>query len=67
MTVFSFVPADSSQVNDFSGDLKVFFDYLADEQGYDEGQYLISAGGGSETFEGSDAVFTTTGYSISIA
>lgn len=67
MTVFSFVSADGSQVNDFSGDLKAFFDFLVEDQGYDEAQYLISAGGGSETFEGSDAVFTTTGYSISIA
>ena len=67
MTVISFVPSDGSQVTNFSGDLKDFFDFLASEQGYDESQYLVSAGGGTETFEGSDAVFTTSGYSIDIA
>lgn len=64
MTVFSFVA--TSTVNDFSGDMKDFFDYLAESQNYDESQYLLSAGAGTEPFTGSDAVFTTSAYSISV-
>lgn len=64
MTVFSFVA--TSTVNDFSGDMKDFFDYLAENQDYDESQYLLSAGAGTEPFTGSDAVFTTSEYSIAV-
>jgi xyloglucan-specific endo-beta-1,4-glucanase len=64
MTVFSFVA--TSTVNDFSGDLKEFFDYLVENQSYDDSQYLLSAGAGTEPFTGSDTVFTTSAYSISI-
>lgn len=64
MTVFSFLA--TSTVNDFSGDMLDFFDYLAENQGYDTSQYLLSAGAGTEPFTGSDAVFTTSGYSISV-
>jgi len=67
MTVFSFVPANNGgNVNNFSGDLIDFVDYLVDEQSFNESQYLISAGAGTEPFEGVDAVFTTSAYSITI-
>lgn len=64
MTVFSFLATGT--VNDFSGDIKDFFDYLSGSQGYDDGQYLLSAGAGTEPFTGSNAVFTTSEYSIVI-
>lgn len=65
MTVYSFV-ADS-QVDDFSGDLLDFFDYLVQEQGFSTSQYLISAGAGTEAFSGSDVTFTTSKYSLTVA
>jgi xyloglucan-specific endo-beta-1,4-glucanase len=34
MKVFSFIPADGSWKFTFSADLKVFFNYLAQSQGY---------------------------------
>lgn len=43
-TVFSFL-ADS-QVNDFSGDIMDFFDYLTSNEGLPDSQYLISVGAG---------------------
>lgn len=64
MTVLSFVAP--SNVQDFSGDLMDFFDFLVEDQGFDTSQYLKSAGAGSEPFEGTNAVFTTSAYSISI-
>ncbi|OIW28012.1 family 12 glycosyl hydrolase [Coniochaeta ligniaria NRRL 30616] len=64
MTVFSFV-ASSSQTG-FSGDLKNFLSYLASNQGMSSSQCLYSIGAGSETFTGSNAVFKTTGYSVSV-
>lgn len=65
--MFSFLPADGSQVTDFSGDMKDFFDYLISSQSFDGSQYLVSAGAGTEAFTGSDAVFTTTAYSLTVA
>ncbi|KAF7193169.1 putative xyloglucan-specific endo-beta-1,4-glucanase A [Pseudocercospora fuligena] len=65
MTVYSFVA--SSTANTFDGDLKDFFDYLVSNQGFSESQYLISAGAGTEAFEGSDVIFTTSKYSISVS
>lgn len=65
MTVFSFV-ATSSQTS-FSGDLKTFLTYLTTNQGMSTSQCLYSIGAGSETFSGSNAVFTTSGYSASVS
>lgn len=65
MTVFSFLP--TSQITSFSGDLKVFFDYLVSNQGLSKSQYLISAGAGTEAFTGKDAVFTVSDFSVVIA
>lgn len=64
MTVFSFVA--SEEVNSFEADIVEFFDYLVQEQGYNDSQFLISAGAGTEPFEGTNAVFTTTKYSYAI-
>lgn len=64
--VFSFV-ATSSQEN-FSGDLKDFLDYLSNNQGVPTSQYLQDnqIGAGTEPFSGSDAVLSTSAYSVSV-
>ncbi|VUC37166.1 unnamed protein product [Clonostachys rosea] len=65
MTVFSFV-ASSSQTN-YSGDLNDFLKYLTSSQGYPSSQCLYSIGAGTEPFTGTNAVFSTTGYSASLS
>jgi xyloglucan-specific endo-beta-1,4-glucanase len=50
MTVFSFVA--SSEVTKFSGDIKSFFTYLTNSQGFPASQFLLSLGAGSEPFTG---------------
>ncbi|KAF4550681.1 Endoglucanase cel12C-like protein [Elsinoe fawcettii] len=62
MTVFSFV-ADGN-VGSFNADLKVFVDYLTKSQGLPTSQVLQSVGAGTEPFVGSNAVFTTSSYSL---
>ncbi|KAI1354365.1 family 12 glycosyl hydrolase [Xylaria sp. FL0043] len=64
MHVFSFVA--QSQVTKFSGDLMDFFDYLTTNNGMSKSQYVTSIGAGTEPFVGSNAVLTTTGYSITV-
>ncbi|KAI1359499.1 family 12 glycosyl hydrolase [Xylaria arbuscula] len=64
MHVFSFVAA--SQVTNFSGDLLGFFSYLSTNNGLSTSQYVTSIGAGTEPFVGSNAVLTTTGYSIAV-
>ncbi|KAJ2892908.1 endoglucanase [Zalerion maritima] len=65
MKVYSFV-AQSDQP-DFSGDLLDFFDYLVDSQGYSDSQCIYSIGAGTEPFTGSDAVLSTSGYSVTVS
>lgn len=65
MTVYSFVAP--SQVTSFSGDLKDFYAWLVSNDGFSESQYLLSAGAGTEAFEGTDATFTTSAYSLTIS
>ncbi|KAI0200652.1 family 12 glycosyl hydrolase [Astrocystis sublimbata] len=64
MHVFSFVA--SSQVTSFSGDLKAFLSYLTSNHGLSANQYVTSIGAGTEPFVGSNAVLTTTAYSVSV-
>lgn len=64
-TVFSFLPA-SVQIADFNGDVNAFFQYLSQNQGLSSSQYLISLGAGTEPTSGSNAKFTTSGYSVVI-
>jgi len=64
MKVYSFVATSSA--TSFSGDLKAFFTYLSTSQGYPTSQYLLSIGAGSEPFTGSNAVLTTSAYSVVI-
>ncbi|KAI7115445.1 hypothetical protein KC352_g34343, partial [Hortaea werneckii] len=63
-TVYSFLPSDS--INSFSGDVYEFFTYLINDQGFDESQYLVSAGAGTEAFVGQNAEFTVSAYSLEI-
>jgi xyloglucan-specific endo-beta-1,4-glucanase len=65
MTVFSFVA--SSQQKNYSGDLNNFVKYLTSSQGYPGSQCVYSIGAGTEPFTGSNAKFTTTGYSVSLS
>ncbi|TGO14886.1 hypothetical protein BTUL_0047g00480 [Botrytis tulipae] len=62
--VYSFVA--SSTVNKFSGDLKTFLTYLTSSQGYPASQFLTTIQAGTEPFTGSNAVFKTTAYSVSL-
>lgn len=64
MNVFSFVA--KSNVENFSGDLVDFTSYLTSEQGVSASQILTSVGAGTEPFTGSDAVFTTSKYSVAV-
>ncbi|KAI7691729.1 hypothetical protein KC353_g18963, partial [Hortaea werneckii] len=63
-TVYSFLPSDS--INSFSGDMYEFFTYLINNQEFDESQYLVSAGAGTEAFVGQNAEFTVSAYSLEI-
>jgi xyloglucan-specific endo-beta-1,4-glucanase len=64
-TTFSFV-ATSNQQN-FSSDLNDFIQYLVKNQGIPGSQILQSIGAGTEPFTGSNAVLTTSSYSVSIS
>ena len=65
MTVYSFVA--TSEITSFSGDLVDFFDYLESNEGVSAtSNYLQSVGAGTEPFTGSNAVFTTSAYSITV-
>lgn len=64
MHVFSFVA--SSQVTNFSGDLKAFLTYLTSNRGMSTSQYVNSIGAGTEPFVGSNAVLTTSAYSVAV-
>lgn len=63
MTVFSFVAV--SPINSFNGNLNEFLVYLRGNQGLPGSQILQSVGAGSEPFSGSNAVLTTTAYTLS--
>jgi len=63
MNVYSFVAV--SNVNSFKGDLMAFVNYLTSKQGMPKSQILQSVGAGTEPFSGSNAVFTTSAYSLS--
>lgn len=64
-TVYSFVPTET--ITSFSGDMMDFFNYLVDNEGVSDSYYITSLQAGTEPFTGSDAVFTTTAYSLTVA
>lgn len=63
-TVYSFVAA--STVNNFSGDILDFFNYLEQNQGFSKSQYLVNIQAGTEPFSGSNALLKTAKYSVSL-
>lgn len=63
MTVFSFVAVNP--INSWNGDINLFLVYLRGYQGLPRSQILQSVGAGSEPFSGSNAVFTTTAFTLS--
>jgi len=62
--VFSFVA--EPEVTSFNGDLKAFYTYLISDQGVPTTHFLTSIGAGTEPFSGSNAVLTTSAYSLVI-
>lgn len=65
VTVYSFVAP--SNIGNFSGDLKGFFNYLTSSQGVSKDNVVTSLQAGTEPFVGTNAVFSTTGYTISVS
>ncbi|ODM23968.1 putative xyloglucan-specific endo-beta-1,4-glucanase A [Aspergillus cristatus] len=65
MQVYSFVA--SSEAQNFSGDLLEFFQYLEQNQGLQSSLYLTDVQAGTEPFTGSNAKFTTSTYSVTVA
>lgn len=63
-TVYSFVAASS--VESWSGDMLDFLTYLVENEGVSSDKYITSLQAGTEPFTGTDAVFTTTSYSMSV-
>lgn len=64
-TVYSFVA--SSSIESWSGDMMDFFTYLVENEGVSSSKYITQLQAGTEPFTGSDAVFTTSSYSISVS
>ncbi|KAH6654818.1 concanavalin A-like lectin/glucanase domain-containing protein [Truncatella angustata] len=63
--VYSFVA--SSPVYSFSGDVKKFLTYLTSKQGVDANSWVTHLQAGTEPFTGSNVVFTTSSYKLTIA
>lgn len=63
-TVYSFVA--TSQVKSFSGDMMDFFDYLTTNEGVSKSLYVTQLQAGTEPFTGTNAVFSTSSYSITV-
>lgn len=63
-TVYSFVA--SSEIESWSGDMMDFFNYLVENEGVSDSKYITSLQAGTEPFTGTDAVFSTTSYTISV-
>ncbi|KAH8728224.1 endoglucanase A precursor [Phaeosphaeriaceae sp. PMI808] len=63
MNVFSFVA--QGDVKNFKGDLMEFVNLLTSKHGMPKSQILQSVGAGTEPFSGSNAVLTTTAYTMS--
>ncbi|KAH7137369.1 concanavalin A-like lectin/glucanase domain-containing protein [Dactylonectria estremocensis] len=63
-TVFSFVAP--SNIGNWSGDLNKFFQYLTASQGVPTSSVITSLQAGTEPFVGSNCVFKTSAYTISV-
>ncbi|KAF2444376.1 glycoside hydrolase family 12 protein [Karstenula rhodostoma CBS 690.94] len=62
--VYSFVASKNN--GNFNGDLNLFFKYLTSSQGVPSSYYITSLQAGTEPFTGSNVVFKTSAYSISV-
>ncbi|KAK4246621.1 glycoside hydrolase [Corynascus novoguineensis] len=66
MRVYSFVA--SSPINDFSADVKQFFNHLESSQNFpSNSQHLLIFQAGTEPFTGGETTFTVRNYSANIA
>lgn len=63
-TVYSFVA--SSEIESFSGDMMDFFNYLVDNEGVSDSMYITQLQAGTEPFTGSNAVFKTSSFTMSV-
>ncbi|KAK1982103.1 xyloglucan-specific endo-beta-1,4-glucanase A [Colletotrichum cereale] len=63
-TVYTFVAPGTQW---FDGDLMDFFNHLTSKQGVANTDVVTSLQAGTEAFSGSNAVFTTSAYTISVA
>lgn len=62
--MYSFVA--TSTIASFSGDLNLFFQYLINNEGVSSSLYITSLQSGTEPFTGTNAVFTSSAYTISV-
>ncbi|KAF4447825.1 xyloglucan-specific endo-beta-1,4-glucanase A [Fusarium austroafricanum] len=65
VTVFSFI-ATGGNIQSFDGDLKQFFNYLTSSQGVNQDMTITSLQAGTEPFTGSNAVFNTWSFTMSV-
>ncbi|KAH7123345.1 endoglucanase-1 [Dactylonectria estremocensis] len=66
MKVYSFLAA-SGPINNFSADIKVFFDYLGSEYAFPlSKQYLLIDQFGTEAFTGQDATFYVSRFQAEV-
>lgn len=63
-TVFSFL-RQGSDIENFSGDLNGFYQYLIDYQGVQSSQYLVALESGTEPITGS-AILATSLYNVAV-
>jgi xyloglucan-specific endo-beta-1,4-glucanase len=67
MKVFSFLPQGTAWYTTFNADIKTFFNYLQQNQGYPaSSQNLIVLQQGTEPFTGGPATLKVSSYSVSI-
>ncbi|KAF2034846.1 endoglucanase-like protein A precursor [Setomelanomma holmii] len=67
MKVFSFLPQGTAWYTSFNTDIKVFFNYLQQNQGFPAGsQNLIVLQQGTEPFTGGPATLNVNSYSVSV-
>lgn len=64
-TVHSFVAQSAQQ--EWTGDMMDFFTYLIENEGVPDTHYLTSIGAGTEPFTGTDAIFSSSAFSISVS
>ncbi|KAK6580244.1 hypothetical protein PZA11_007266 [Diplocarpon coronariae] len=64
-SVFAFIPTGSN-VDEFSADLKLFLNYLTSNQNVATTNVVERIQAGTEPFEGSNALFTTDKYTLTV-